>query len=134
MAAFNTVHGVPATGNKWLLTDLLRDQWGFRGFVVSDYCGLEQLCDHGVCSTKEEAAIQCLEAGLDMDMVSAGLVSLADAVRDGRCSQDVVDAACRRMLEAKYRLGLFDDPYRYCDTTRRAGSFSRPSTAPKPAV
>ena len=120
MAAFNTVHGVPATGNKWLLTDLLRDQWGFRGFVVSDYCGLEQLCDHGVCSTKEEAAIQCLEAGLDMDMVSAGLVSLADAVRDGRCSQDVVDAACRRMLEAKYKLGLFDDPYRYCDTTRRA--------------
>ncbi len=120
MAAFNTVHGVPATGNKWLLTDLLRDQWGFRGFVVSDYCGLEQLCDHGVCSTKEEAAIQCLEAGLDMDMVSAGLVSLADAVRDGRCSRDVVDAACRRMLEAKYKLGLFDDPYRYCDTTRRA--------------
>jgi beta-glucosidase len=120
MAAFNTVHGVPATGNKWLLTDLLRDQWGFRGFVVSDYCGLEQLCDHGVCATKEEAAIQCLEAGLDMDMVSAGLVSLADAVRDGRCSRDVVDAACRRMLEAKYRLGLFDDPYRYCDTTRRA--------------
>ena len=120
MAAFNTVHGVPATGNRWLLTDLLRDQWGFRGFVVSDYCGLEQLCDHGVCATKEEAAIQCLQAGLDMDMVSAGLVSLADAVRDGRCSRDVVDAACRRMLEAKYKLGLFDDPYRYCDTTRRA--------------
>lgn len=120
MAAFNTVHGVPATGNKWLLTDLLRDQWGFQGFVVSDYCGLEQLCDHGVCTTKEEAAIQCLEAGLDMDMVSAGLVALADAVRAGRCSQNTVDAACRRMLEAKYQLGLFDDPYRYCDTTRRA--------------
>lgn len=120
MAAFNTVHGVPATGNKWLLTDLLRDRWGFQGFVVSDYCGLEQLCDHGVCSTKEEAAIQCLEAGLDMDMVSAGLVALADAVRAGRCSQKTVDAACRRMLEAKYKLGLFDDPYRYCDTTRRA--------------
>ena len=120
MAAFNTVHGVPSTGNKWLLNDLLRDQWGFQGFVVSDYCGLEQLCDHGVCTTKEEAAIQCLEAGLDMDMVSAGLVALADAVRAGRCSQKAVDAACRRMLEAKYQLGLFDDPYRYCDTTRRA--------------
>ena len=120
MAAFNTVHGVPATGNKWLLTDLLRDRWGFQGFVVSDYCGLEQLCDHGVCSTKEEAAIQCLEAGLDMDMVSAGLVALADAVRAGRCSQKTVNAACRRVLEAKYKLGLFDDPYRYCDTTRRA--------------
>ncbi len=120
MAAFNTVHGVPATGNKWLLTDLLRDRWGFQGFVVSDYCGLEQLCDHGVCSTKEEAAIQCLEAGLDMDMVSAGLVALADAVRAGRCSQKTIDVACRRMLEAKYKLGLFEDPYRYCDTTRRA--------------
>ena len=120
MAAFNTVHGVPATGNRWLLNDLLREEWGFRGFVVSDYCGLEQLCDHGVCTTKEEAAIQCLEAGLDMDMVSAGLVSLADAVHAGRCSRKYVDQACRRMLEAKYKLGLFDDPYRYCDTTRRA--------------
>ena len=114
------MHGVPSTGNKWLLNDLLRGQWGFQGFVVSDYCGLEQLQDHGVCSTLEESAIQSLEAGLDMDMVSAGLVRLADAVRAGRCSEKLVDQACRRMLEAKYKLGLFDDPYRYCDTTRRA--------------
>ena len=119
MAAFNTVHGVPSTGNKWLLNDLLREQWGFEGFVVSDYCGLEQLQDHGVCSSLEEASIQCLEAGLDMDMVSAGLLRLADAVRAGRCNIKTVDKACRRMLEAKYKLGLFDDPYRYCDTTRR---------------
>ena len=119
MAAFNTVHGIPSTGNKWLLNDLLREQWGFKGFVVSDYCGLEQLQDHGVCTTLEEASIQCLEAGLDMDMVSAGLVNLADAVRAGRCSIKYVDQACRRMLVAKYQLGLFDDPYRYCDTTRR---------------
>lgn len=127
MAAFNTVHGVPATGNQWLLNDLLRDQWGFQGFVVSDYCGLEQLCDHGVCATKEEAAIQCLEAGLDMDMVSAGLVALADNQSPVTRNpspltphQSAIDAACRRILEAKYQLGLFDDPYRYCDTTRRA--------------
>ena len=119
MAAFNTVHGIPCTGNKWLLNDLLRDQWGFKGFVVSDYCGLEQLQDHGVQTDKEQSAIQCLEAGLDMDMVSAGLVSLADAVRAGKCSMKYVDKACRRMLEAKYKLGLFDDPYKYCDTTRR---------------
>lgn len=119
MAAFNTIHGVPCTGNKWLLNDLLRGQWGFRGFVVSDYCGLEQLQDHGVQTDKEQSAIQCLEAGLDMDMVSAGLVALADAVREGRCSKKTVDVACRRMLEAKYKLGLFDDPYKYCDTTRR---------------
>ena len=119
MAAFNTVHGVPCTGNKWLLTDLLRDQWGFRGFVVSDYTGLEELWDNGVCPNKEESAIQSLEAGLDMDMVSEGLVNLAAAVREGRCSEKAVDAACRRILEAKYKLGLFDDPYRYCDTTKR---------------
>lgn len=120
MAAFNTVHGVPCTGNKWLLTNLLRDQWGFKGFVVSDYTGLEELEENGVCGSLEECAIQALEAGLDMDMVSNGLVSLADAVREGRCSKKAVDQACRRMLEAKYKLGLFDDPYRYCDTTRRA--------------
>lgn len=119
MAAFNTVHGIPSTGSKWLLTDLLREQWGFSGFVVSDYCGLEQLRDHGVCADKQQAAIQCLEAGLDMDMVSAGLVNLADAVRAGKCSMHDVDAACRRILEAKYMLGLFDDPYRYCDPSRR---------------
>ena len=121
MAAFNTVHGIPSTGNKWLLTDLLREQWGFTGFVVSDYCGLEQLRDHGVCSTLEEASIQCLDSGLDMDMVSDGLEgTLAEAVRGKRCSKKAVDAACRRILEAKYKLGLFEDPYRYCDTTRRA--------------
>ena len=121
MAAFNTVHGVPSTGNRWLLNDLLREQWGFKGFVVSDYCGLEQLQDHGICSTLEEASIQCLKAGLDMDMVSNGLNgALAKAVREGRCSSKDVDKACRRILEAKYKLGLFDDPYRYCDTTRRA--------------
>jgi len=119
MAAFNTIHGVPCTGNQWLLNDLLRKQWGFQGFVVSDYCGLEQLQAHGVQADLEQSAIQCLEAGLDMDMVSDGLVSLADAVREGRCSKKAVDIACRRMLEAKYRLGLFDNPYKYCDTTRR---------------
>ena len=119
MAAFNTVNGIPATGNRWLLNDLLREQWGFGGFVVSDYCGVEQLADHGVCADKEECAIQCLNAGLDMDMVSAGLVSLVDAVRAGKCSEKVVNTACRRILEAKYKLGLFDNPYMYCDTTLR---------------
>lgn len=119
MAAFNTVHGVPCTGNKWLLTDLLRTRWGFKGFVVSDYCGLEQIGDHGVCASLEECAVQSLEAGLDMDMVSGGLLKLSDAVRAGRCSEKAVDIACRRMLEAKYKLGLFDDPYRYCNPERR---------------
>ena len=119
MAAFNTVHGVPSMGNRWLLTDLLRHQWGFEGFVVSDYTSVRHMEENGVCGSLEEGAIQCLEAGLDMDMVSDGFVALADAVREGRCSKQAVDAACRRILEAKYRLGLFDDPYRYCDTTLR---------------
>jgi len=121
MSAFNTVHGVPCVGNRWLLTDLLRKQWGFQGFVVSDYTALDELMDNGVCATLEECSVQALEAGLDIDMVSDGLEgTLAQAVREGRCRMSDVDAACRRILEAKYRLGLFDDPYRYCDTTLRA--------------
>ncbi|MBQ6791714.1 MAG: beta-glucosidase BglX [Paludibacteraceae bacterium] len=121
MAAFNTVHGIPATGNRWLLTDLLRDQWGFDGFVVSDYTAVEELMDHGVCADLESSSIQCLVAGLDMDMVSDGLEgTLAKAVQEKRLDIKYVNQACRRVLEAKYKLGLFDDPYRYCDTTRRA--------------
>ena len=128
MAAFNTVHGVPATGNKWLLTEVLREQWGFKGFVVSDYAAVEQLMDHGVCATPEETAVQCLNAGLDMNMVFDGLEGvLTEAVRNRRCSQKAVDQACRRVLEAKYQLGLFADPYRYCDTTRRAQDILTPA-------
>ncbi len=119
MAAFNTVHGVPSMGNKWLLTDLLREQWGFDGFVVSDYTSVRHMAENGVNFSLEDGAIQCLEAGLDMDMVSEGFVALANAVREGRCSRQAVDDACRRILEAKYKLGLFDDPYLYCDPTRR---------------
>ena len=121
MSAFNTVRGVPCVGNKWLLTDLLRKQWGFKGFVVSDYTALDEQMAHGVCANLEECAIQALEAGLDMDMVSDGLEgTLASTIREGRCRMRDVDAACRRVLEAKYKLGLFDDPYRYCDGTLRA--------------
>ena len=119
MAAFNTMHGIPSTGNKWLLTDLLREQWGFKGFVVSDYTAVEELMDHRVCATLEESALQCLNAGLDMDMVSCGLLQTMDEAK-AKANAKAINAACRRILEAKYKLGLFDDPYRYCDTTRRA--------------
>ena len=119
MAAFNTMHGIPSTGNKWLLTDLLREQWGFKGFVVSDYTAVEELMDHRVCATLEESALQCLNAGLDMDMVSCGLLQTMDEAK-AKANAKAINAACRRVLEAKYKLGLFDDPYRYCDTTRRA--------------
>ncbi len=137
MAAFNTVHGIPATGNRWLLTDLLRDHWGFGGFVVSDYTAVEELMDHGVCADLASSAIQCLDAGLDMDMVSCGLLktydtSLQSSPKErgllplGETGERSVNSACRRVLEAKYKLGLFDDPYRYCDTTRRAAVILSP--------
>lgn len=119
MAAFSTIQGVPCHGSKYLLTDILRRQWGYQGFVVADYTGVEHLVDNGVSASREQAAIQCIEAGLDMDMVSAEFVNLAQAVKEGRCSIEAVNRACRSILVAKYKLGLFDDPYRYCDPTRR---------------
>ncbi len=115
MASFNTVEGVPATCNHWLLTDVLRDKWDFTGFVVSDYTGVNELINHGIATDKHEAATLSLLAGLDMDMVSEGLPMLHD---DDRLLP-AIDKACRRILEAKYRLGLFDNPYLYCDSTRR---------------
>ena len=120
MASFNIVNGVPATGNRWLLTDVLRKQWGFDGFVVSDYTGIYEMIAHGMGDLKEVSAL-ALHAGLDMDMVSDGLVgTLAESLKEGRTTQADIDQACRRILEAKYKLGLFEDPYRYCDTTRYA--------------
>ncbi len=118
MASFNIVNGVPATGNRWLLTDVLRQQWGFDGFVVSDYTGIAEMVNHGMGDLKEVSAM-ALHAGLDMDMVSDGLTgTIAQSLKEGRVTQAEIDLACRRILEAKYKLGLFDDPYRYCDTTR----------------
>ncbi|MBR5717145.1 MAG: beta-glucosidase BglX [Bacteroidales bacterium] len=120
MASFNIVNGVPATGNRWLLTDVLRKEWGFDGFVVSDYTGIAEMVNHGMGDLKEVSAL-ALHAGLDMDMVSDGLVgTLAESLKEGRTKQADIDQACRRILEAKYKLGLFADPYRYCDTTRYA--------------
>ena len=118
MASFNEVDGVPATANKWLMTEVLRDQWGFDGFVVTDYTGISEMIDHGIGNI-EEVSVRALDAGVDMDMVSEGfLLNLAKAVKDGKISEKQVDQACRRILEAKYKLGLFEDPYKYCDLTR----------------
>jgi beta-glucosidase len=120
MASFNEVDGIPATGNKWLMTDVLRKEWGFNGFVVTDYTGIEEMMYHGVGNMQEVSA-QALKAGIDMDMVSGGLLStLAQSLKDGKVLQADIDLACRRILEAKYKLGLFEDPYRYIDTTRPA--------------
>ena len=118
MASFNEVDGIPATGNKWLLTDVLRKQWGFGGFVVTDYTGIAEMSDHGMGDRPMVAAL-ALNAGIDMDMVSDAFVStLKKSIKEGQVSVRAVDAACRRILEAKYKLGLFDDPYKYCDVSR----------------
>ena len=118
MASFNEIDGIPATGNKWLLTDLLRDDWGFKGFVVTDYTGIEEMMYHGVGDFQQVSA-QALQAGSDMDMVSGGFLNtLEKSVQEGKVSEATVDAAVKRILVAKYKLGLFEDPYRYCDINR----------------
>nr|WP_299339576.1 beta-glucosidase BglX [Allomuricauda sp.] len=118
MSSFNDVDGIPATGNKWLLTDLLRDRWGFTGFVVSDYTSLNEMIPHGLGSLQDVSALS-LKAGLDMDMVGEGFLStLKKSVKEGRVMEEEITQACRRVLEAKHKLGLFDNPYRYLDSNR----------------
>ena len=118
MASFNEIDGVPATANKWLLTDVLRKQWGFKGFVVTDYTGINEMVDHGIGDLQTVSA-RALMAGVDMDMVGEGLLTtIQKSVKEGKATQQQIDLACRRILEAKYKLGLFEDPYRYCDENR----------------
>lgn len=118
MASFNVIDGVPAHGNKWLLTDVLRDQWNFRGFTVADYGGIGEIMSHGLGDMQTVSAL-ALNAGLDMDMVSEGyLNTLKKSLEEGRVTEEQIDRSCRYMLEAKYKLGLFDDPYKYCDLSR----------------
>ncbi len=118
MSSFNVVDGIPATGNKWLLTDLLRRQWGFKGLLVSDYTSLSEMINHGMGDYQQVSAL-ALNAGLDMDMVSEGFLNtLKKSLSEGKVTQKQIDDACRRVLEAKYKLGLFDDPFRYCNEER----------------
>ena len=118
MASFNEVDGVPATANKWLMTDVLRKQWGFKGFVVTDYTGINEMVIHGVGDTQTVSA-RALMAGIDMDMVGESFLTTAQkSLKEGKVTMAQINAACRRILEAKYKLGLFDDPYKYCDGNR----------------
>jgi len=120
MSSFNTVDYVPATGNRWLLTDVLRHQWKFNGFVVTDYGAINEMMNHGMGNQQQVAAL-ALKAGTDMDMCSeAFTATLEKSLQEGKVSIDDINQACRRVLEAKYKLGLFHDPYRYCDKKRRA--------------
>lgn len=113
MASFNEVDGVPATGNKWLMDDVLRKQWGFDGFIVTDYTGINEMMDHGMGDLKQVSAL-AMNAGIDMDMVGEGfLKTLKQSLEDKTINESQITQAARRILEAKYDLGLFDDPYRY---------------------
>lgn len=120
MSSFNLVDGVPATANKWLMTDVLRKEWGFDGLTVTDYGSIREELNHGTAADLKDASAQALNAGTDMDMCSEGFVkTLEQSVKDGTVSVSDIDAACRRVLEAKYKLGLFKNPYKYCDAKRR---------------
>lgn len=119
MSSFNIVDGVPATANKWLLDDVLRKQWNFDGFVATDYGSIGEMMPHGVGGDLKRASALALNAGTDMDMCSMGFLgTLEQSVKDGTVSEETINTACRRVLEAKYKLGLFADPYKYCDTKR----------------
>lgn len=118
MASFNEIDGIPATGNQWLLTDLLRKDWGFKGFVVTDYTGINEMTEHGMGDLQTVSAL-ALNAGVEMDMVGEGfLTTLQKSLAEGKVSQAQIDKAVTLILNAKYDLGLFHDPYKYCDTNR----------------
>ena len=124
MSAFNEIAGVPASANKWLLTDVLRNEWKFNGFVVSDYAAVEELINHGIAATREQAGILALLAGVDMDMVDTIYSNeLVRAAHAGRIPTDVLNESVRRVLRVKSALGLFENPYRNCDTTLAAKVF-----------
>ena len=118
MASFNEIDGIPATGNKWLMTDVLRKQWGFKGFVVTDFTGIPEMIEHGMGDLQTVSAL-ALNAGIEMDMVGEGfLTTLKKSLDEGKVTMEQIDNAVRLILNAKYDLGLFQDPYKYCDEKR----------------
>ena len=118
MTSFNVIDYIPATGNRWLMTEVLRDRWGFDGFVVTDYTAISEMINHGMGDLQTVSAL-ALKAGTDMDMVADGFLgTLEQSLSEGKVTIEDIDKACRRILEAKYKLGLFDDPYRYLDAKR----------------
>lgn len=118
MPAFNDIGGIPSHVNSYLMRDILRDEWGFKGLVVSDYTGIKELLKHGIAENRLEAGIRALKAGVDIDMLSDIYNELPEPVASGKLDVSYIDEAVRRVLEAKYKLGLFDDPYRYCSKER----------------
>jgi beta-glucosidase len=126
MMSFNEVDSVPATANRWLIADLLRKQWGFKGFVVSDYTAIKEMAEHGMGGV-DHCAELALKAGVDMDMVSeAYLKNLKELLEEKAITEDMIQAACKRVLEAKYELGLFSDPYHGCSEQRASAEILTP--------
>ena len=120
MMSFNEVDGIPASGNKWLIDNVLRKQWKFDGFVVSDYTGIPEMTNHGVGDAQTVNAMS-LNAGVDMDMVGEGFLNtMKKSLQEGKVTLAQINKACERILISKYQLGLFDDPYRYCNEQRSA--------------
>ncbi|MGH7601882.1 MAG: glycoside hydrolase family 3 N-terminal domain-containing protein, partial [bacterium] len=124
MSAFNEISGVPSTASRWLMTDILRHEWNSDGLVVSDWTAIAELQPHGVAASRTEAGTLALQAGVDMDMVSSiYLNDLAAMVREKKLSEETVNQAVRRVLLAKFKLGLFDNPYRHADPAREQAVF-----------
>ncbi|PAL19895.1 beta-glucosidase BglX [Sphingopyxis sp. GW247-27LB] len=127
MTSFNDVDGIPASGNHHLLTDVLRDKWGFKGFVVTDYTSINEMVAHGYSKDLQQAGEQAINAGVDMDLQGAVFMEhLAKSVAEGKVDVARIDAAVKAILEMKYRLGLFEDPYRYSDEAREKATVYRP--------
>lgn len=119
MASFNEIGGIPASGSKYLLTDILRDEWNFKGFVVSDWNSIGEMINHGFASNLKHAGEISINAGLDMDMESRSyLTHLKELVAEGKVKESLIDESVRRILRIKFMLGLFDDPFRYCSKER----------------
>jgi beta-glucosidase len=127
MTSFNEIAGVPSTSNQWLLNSLLRENWKFNGFIVTDYTSINELIPHGVAADLSDAARLAINAGVDMDMEgSAYFKHLRELVKSGKVKEEVLDKAVKRILVAKYKLGLFDNPYLYCNKKRETNDIMRP--------
>ncbi|WP_430409329.1 glycoside hydrolase family 3 N-terminal domain-containing protein [Kordia sp.] len=127
MTAFNEINGVPATGNKFIFRDILRDEWGFNGFVVTDYTAINEMVEHGFAENEKHATELAIKAGIDQDMMSsANRLYLKELVDEGKVDVALINEACRRILLTKYKLGLFDDPYKYCDEQREKETIYKP--------
>ena len=127
MTSFNEISGVPSTANSFLLRDILKKEWEFDGFVVSDYTGINEMIAHGFAKDDQDAAQLAINAGLDMDMVGATYMNtLKKSYEEGKVTIDIINDACKRVLDAKYDLGLFEDPYRYSDEKREKETIYKP--------